>query len=56
MIGGIEFPKPGIKDVAEYANNITDVYAVLEMLQLEMKYRTGELPAKSDENGGEKIA
>lgn len=55
-IAGIEFPKPGIKDIAEYANDITDIYAVLEMLELEMKYRTGELPKKSDENGGEKIA
>ncbi len=56
MIGGIEFPKPGIKNVAEYASYITDIYAVLEMLELEMKYRTGELPVKPDENGGEKIA
>ena len=48
MISGVSFTKPSIKTIAEYAGNITDIYAVLEMLQLEMKYRTGELPEKSD--------
>ena len=56
MISGVSFTKPSIKTIAEYASNITDIYAVLEMLELEMKYRTGELPKKSNEHGGEKIA